>query len=115
MALLSLEQVQAWVDKKGGGSHGVEALREWVATGKIAGPSRVYALHYLDRHDRAVAGEQQSKAQQLVERQTIAAEVAAATAKESEQRAAVSMRWAIFAGIVAFLSLVFQIVQTVRA
>ena len=104
MTFQSFADVDAWVAAKA--PNGAEKLRGRVESGQIAGTRLPWARAWLARHDRQLAGEAQSREQELLERATIAAEFSAAQAKVSADQAVGAVKWARWAVVVAVAALV---------
>jgi hypothetical protein len=106
MTFSSFQDVDTWVATKG--PNGAEMLRERLESGQISGPRSTWANAWIRRYDRQLAGEVQTREQELAERATIAAEVSAAAA----QRSAV---WAKYSGVIALAALVCSVAALVRS
>jgi hypothetical protein len=106
MTFTSFEDVDAWVAAKG--PNGAEKLRGRLEAGQMAGPRATWAQAWLKRHDRQIAGEAQTKEQELTERATIAAEISA----DAARRSAI---WAKYSGAIALAALVFSVLAFMKS
>lgn len=106
MSFSSFEDVDAWVAAKG--PNGADKLRGRLEAGQMAGPRAKWAEAWLKRYDRQMAGDAQTKEQDLTERATVAAEVAA----EAAQRSAV---WAKYSGAAALAALVVSLLALLKS
>jgi hypothetical protein len=102
MPFTKFEDVDDWVAKKG--PNGAEKLRGRIASGTMFGQNAILGTAWLDRHDRQQAGILQSEADARAERQTIAAEVSAWSAKRSE-------RWAMLSAFIAVIAVIVSLVN----
>ncbi|WP_320151135.1 hypothetical protein [uncultured Tolumonas sp.] len=97
------EHVEEWMNNNGG----IDALRRALARGTFGGQNKTIATAWLHLHDQKIAVKLAAEERILLERSVLAAEKSAVSARQSA-------RWAIWATVVALVSVCVSVIQFLK-